>query len=149
MIKKLEKILGISLQYDIDDETKKQWPDIVKQAVNELSGTYNAFVEGDIEDEEKYWKLIEKMHRLKPSIPPHLYNELEMFQQEYLEPFVLFQYEAIPEAYSEKCGYWNEKGQFHVTDEKMFSSIFLQKQEEIKVELDNIINTKVHPIIFS
>lgn len=150
ILKSLEEILDTSLQVDVEETLLyKRWPDTVKSSVNKLSGAFNVFVEGYIEDEEKYWKLIEKMRRLKPSIPPHLYNELEMFQQKYLEPFVLFRWEAIPEAYSEKCGYWNEKGQFHVTDEKLFFSIFFQKQEEIKVQLDKIINTKVHPIIFS
>lgn len=150
LVDKLEKMFNTPLRITVDEAIQyTRYPDIVKSSVSKIIGDFIDLVYGDIEDEEQYWALEDEMHRFKPTIPPPLYRALDEFQQKSLIPFIFRTKETVPQAFSELCGYWNEKNQFCVTDNELHFSALFEKVEEIKAELDKIIETKVHPIIFN
>lgn len=151
LLEALEKMFDTSLQIETDEIMQyTRYPDIVIANVVELVGDFMVFVNDSfLDDDEQYCRLEEKLHRFKPTIPPPLYSELDEFQKRFLSPFIFETKKVVPEAFSEKCGYWNEKKQFCVTDSKLHFSALFEKVEEIKRELDKIIESKVQPIIFS
>lgn len=149
----LEKMFNIPLLITADEAMQyTRYPDITKSSVSELIGDLTVLVYDGLlfmENDNQYWNWVEKMHRFKPVIPFPLYDELEEFQQKLLFPYVCKNIETVPEAYSEMCGYWNEEEHFVITNGKLHLSILSEKIKEIEVELEKIIENKVHPIIFN
>ena len=112
-IKKLEEIFGVSLRQENGETSVSVSSDFVKSNIlNAYSIIKDYLMSEEPENEECFIKMCNSIEKMKISFPDSLYEQIQNFIKNNLQPMV-YDYETVfHEEHSEEYGEWGEDGTF-------------------------------------
>lgn len=159
-IKQLEEIFGVSLRREVDDynedEERKlmgKHSDFVKKQIHLAYREIKDYLHSeDIEDEDIYIKMRNRLDYLKISIPKDIYGKIVDFADEYLEPIIYENDKVFANFYTEDIGHMGDDGSFHIDTKEQFLKLygrFIEVIINIENKFDEFAMNELYPILVS
>lgn len=167
-IKKLEKLFGVSFYKEviIEDTDKEEntvieenkegvsmqnYSDFTKQQIQIAYSEMKKYIRSkEVDSEDRYIEMEQKLDELKVSIPRELYCEITNFKETYLSPIIYDKGETFKSVNIEGVGCYTEEGEFIIQLEKEGYKVIAKYIDviiDIERKLDEFAMKELYPIL--